>query len=103
MGLFRDLQLGEKVNISGNRISLDMVIENIRGQDNTHREAVIGFIGTKNNHITLSYRDGLCKICDGVFIGVREYCAYSYHGKREVVPIHFSLSPLYRLRRYDNV
>ena len=101
MGLFRNMRRGERVNISGKGISIDLVVEQLSGTDNLHREADFMIEGLHQGpqHLHLSYRDGLVPLLEGVYIGVREYCDYPGKGRR--VPVHFSMAPEYIFYRYD--
>ncbi len=104
MGLWRDLKLNEIVNVSGRGVSIDLIVDQIGGDDNTHRTALflVGGLEEVKQKLTLSYADlEATEICDGFSIRIRDRTKYIGLGER--VPARFDMHKDYKFLRRDNV
>ncbi|HLC87301.1 MAG TPA: hypothetical protein VJH65_03450 [Candidatus Nanoarchaeia archaeon] len=97
MGLFVSHRVNEGMHIEGKGISVDVIVKEIGG-DIKFRTAILEIKGVENLHyLNIKWFDGLVKIIDGVYVGVRDKRLSS----KDKIRMHYSANDEYCFVRKD--
>jgi hypothetical protein len=98
MGLFLGFEQNEGMHIPADSGTLDLIVRKIAGPQSCRKVDIEVKAGGASSYLRITAREGLVKIAEGVYIGVREK-----KGQRSARRVDLHYSGHYRIekRKYE--